>query len=418
MSIKVYSAPERSSAPLRITLPISKSLSNRALILAGLCKYDCDVTNQSSSDDTAVLSKALANPNAEIIDIGAAGTAMRFLTAYLAVQEGRTVHLTGSERMRHRPIGVLVEALRKMGAQIDYVGDEGFPPLRITGQKLSGGALEVDGSISSQYISALLMIAPIVRGGLRLRLTGDVTSLPYIYMTLELMKKFGATKLAMDGQEITVAEQEYTGCRFQTEGDWSAASYWYEIAVLTRRDGIRLEGLCRESTQGDSHVADYFRELGVETEFCDGGVVLHPCGALPDRVAWNLKGQPDLAQTLIATCCGLDVPFDFTGLKTLRIKETDRLNAMRQELLKLGFVLRIEGDDRIMWDGTRCPAELNPEIQTYKDHRMAMCMAPLCLIRPEGALIIQEPEVVSKSYPDFWQDLRSGGLLSEDVSSH
>jgi 3-phosphoshikimate 1-carboxyvinyltransferase len=346
-------APQRGHiAGQAIDLPASKSLSNRALILQGLTEGAEELTHLSDCDDTQVMLRAFAHPDADTIDIGAAGTSMRFLTAYLATREGRTVTLTGSERMRRRPIGVLVEALRQLGARIDYVEQEGFPPLRISGRRLSGGKVEIDGSISSQYISALVMIAPTLERGLLLRFKGEVTSVPYIRMTLGMMAERGVHSCFMDN-ELEVRPQRYEARPYSVESDWSASSYWYEMVALSELREVHLLGLQEESLQGDSRIAEYFRELGVESRFVADGVMLERTGEAPASVRWDLSGQPDLAQTLIATCCGLGVHFDICGLKTLRIKETDRIAALQTELRRLGYVLGVEGDERMTWDGSR-----------------------------------------------------------------
>lgn len=392
-----------------INLPSSKSISNRALIIQGLCKTPCKLTNLSTCDDTVVMKSALEHPEATTVNIGAAGTAMRFLTAYFARCEGREVLLTGSKRMLQRPIRVLVDALRTLGADIQYAGAEGFPPLRIRGKQLHGGFLEIDGSISSQYISALLLIAPTLKNEVTFQLSGTVTSEPYIRMTLGILAEFGI-KTEWNGNRITIKEQEYTPTEYQIESDWSAASYWYEIMTLTEHTPIRLLGLSFQSWQGDADGAEYFNRLGVITTYKKDGVTLHRNDFYDKKIAWDLSGQPDLAQTLVTTCCALGVRFDFTGLSTLRIKETDRIAALQKELAKLGFVIFIENDDRIVWNGTRCQPEEFPVIETYNDHRMAMAFAPLSIIRPDLTLAINHPEVVSKSYPDFWEDLKKAGF--------
>lgn len=397
-----------------INLPSSKSLSNRALIIQQLCKNPCKLLNLSECDDTAVMKNALEHPEATTINIGAAGTAMRFLTAYLARCEGREVLLTGSRRMLQRPIGVLVDALRTLGADIQYEEDEGFPPLRIRGKQLHGGRIEIDGSISSQYISALMMIAPTLENGIIFQLTGDVASEPYIRMTLGMLAEFGI-KTEWSENQITIRQQDYTTTEYQIESDWSAASYWYEIMTLTEHTPIRLLGLLFQSWQGDADGAEYFDRLGVNTTYKRDGITLHRNDIYEKKITWNLSGQPDLAQTFIATCCALGVRFDFTGLSTLRIKETDRIAALQKELAKLGFVLFVENDDRMIWDGTRCQSEEEPVIETYNDHRMAMALAPLAVIRPDRTLIIDHPEVVTKSYPNYWEDLKKAGFEITEI---
>jgi len=403
--------------------------------MQGLCRDHCQLTNISDCDDTRVMLVAFdndaskysfADDGARIVDIGAAGTSMRFLTAFFASQEGAEVVMTGSERMKQRPIALLVDALRTLGAQIDYVGAEGFPPLRIHGRKLEGGALTIDGSVSSQYISALLMIAPTMSKGLALTLSGHTTSVPYIEMTLGMLRQFCITS-TWDHltQVISIAPQPYKAQQYHVESDWSAASYWYEIASLTARNlsnAISLEGLHTQSLQGDAAIANYFEALGIRTTYRDDAVTLEssdiPTEA-PTPLEMDLTSQPDLAQTLIVTCCALNVPFRITGLHTLRIKETDRVAALETELKKLGYVItdqEFNGSVEMQWDGTRREAEADPVIATYKDHRMAMAFAPMSLVLPSRSILIDDPGVVSKSYPNYWEDLRTAGFSIKELS--
>ena len=431
----IVTAPDSLTQPLCIGLPASKSLSNRALIMQGLCRDYCRLTNISDCDDTRVMLAAFDpesshhsyNPDgARIVDIGAAGTSMRFLTAFFASQEGSDVVMTGSARMKQRPIALLVDALRQLGARIDYVGAEGFPPLRISGRQLKGGALTIDGSISSQYISALLMIAPTLSEGLRLKLEGNVTSTPYIEMTLGMLRQFGITsEWDHSAQVISIAPQPYKALQYHVESDWSAASYWYEIAALAARVGkpesIALEGLHTASLQGDAAIASHFEAIGVKTVFQGETVTLNAQGVTTEDtplVELDLSAQPDLAQTLIVTCCALNLPFRITGLHTLRIKETDRVAALETELKKLGYVITdqaINGSVEMQWDGTRCEAEANPVISTYKDHRMAMAFAPMVLVIPSRSILIDDPGVVSKSYPSYWEDLQKAGFSIKEL---
>ena len=406
-----------------IDLPASKSLSNRALILRSLNSAHCPISHISDCDDTRVMLAAFNadsrthqfEGNYRIIDIGAAGTSMRFLTAFFASQQGQKVIMTGSERMRQRPISILVDALGRLGADIEYCANEGFPPLRINGKQLEGGVLEIDGSVSSQYISALLMIAPTLTNGLELHLTGKVTSVPYINMTLTMMRQFGVQS-SWQGNVINVAHQEYSAESFEVESDWSAASYWYEILALTSQiNSIRLKGLHLDSTQGDCQIARYFQEFGIKTEACTEGVIITKTSAvLPQKVEFDMSSQPDLAQTVVATCCALGVHFHIKGLHTLRIKETDRIAALENELAKLGFIVSDCNDSEMMWDG-QCNDASNQPIATYKDHRMAMAFAPLCLITQNAFINIDDPAVVSKSYPSFWNDMRQIGFLVEET---
>ena len=400
-------------------LPASKSISNRALAINYLAKSSATPTNLSKCDDTDVMVSALANMPYEI-DIKAAGTAMRFTTALLCVGEGEHV-ITGTERMRHRPIGVLVDALRRLGADIEYVGEEGFPPLRIRGRKLSGGWLEMPGDVSSQYISALLMIGPAMADGLTLHMTGTVFSRPYIDLTVCTMKEFGAEVEWTDNSTIRVEAKPYAPTSFVIENDWSAASYWYEMtALLNKKYGseacrVMMPGLMDSSRQGDSTVRYIFSMLGVKTEFSDKTKQFEPSTvtltahhrALP-RFDFDFTGQPDLAQTVVVTTALMGIPFRFSGLQTLRIKETDRIAALKNEMKKLGFVLDDSVEGTLSWDGTRCEPMQTPVIDTYEDHRMAMAFAPAAIMFP--ALRINNPGVVTKSYPDFWKQMKAAGF--------
>lgn len=389
-----------------IQLPASKSISNRALIINALARGTTPPCNLSDCDDTLVMIKALAENN-ETIDIMAAGTAMRFLTAYLSTVQGTHI-LTGTERMQQRPIQILVNALRELGAQIEYAGKEGFPPLRIHGTELKGNELTLKGNVSSQYISALLMIGPVLKNGLRLHLTGEIISLPYINLTLQLMKEFGAKAAWTSGNSIEVAPQPYTPVSFMVESDWSAASYWYQIAALSEQAEIELMGLFRNSYQGDSRGAEVFSRLGITTEFTHEGVLLKKSNRLVEQLNEDFVDIPDLAQTFAVTCCLLGIPFRFTGLQSLKIKETDRIFALKTELRKLGYLLQDVQDSILIWDGERCQPEAQPVIQTYEDHRMAMAFAPAALRFPE--MRIAEPQVVSKSYPAYWEHLQQAGF--------
>ena len=393
-----------------ISLPLSKSISNRALIINALTPGAIDIEQVAKCDDTDSMVAALNNQS-ESINIGAAGTAMRFLTAYFAATPGRTMTLDGSERMRQRPIEALVNALRDCGADIKYLINEGFPPLLINGSKLTGGDISLPASISSQYISALLMIAPTMDRGLTLTLQGDIISRPYINMTLSLMKTWGVD-CDFSGNVIKVAPQAYKPTEFKIEADWSAASYWYAIAALSAGN-ITLTGLQPHSVQGDSHLVQLFESLGVITHFEDTETTLEPTPDTCPRLNIDLSDQPDIAQTIVVTACMLGIPFSITGLSTLKIKETDRLEALRTEMLKLGMELIIENDNKISWDGNRLPISQIPAIDTYKDHRMAMAFAPAAIYIP--GLIINDMDVVSKSYPEFWLHLQNAGFKFAQV---
>ena len=398
----------------RILLPASKSISNRALIIHALTGGNVMPENLSDCDDTKVIIRALSH-RPEVIDIKAAGTAMRFMTAYLSVTEGEHT-ITGTERMKHRPIGVLVDALRYLGAEIEYAGEKGFPPLRIRGRQLEGGRLEIPGNVSSQYISALLMIAPVLSKGLEMKLTGGIVSRPYIDLTLHLMHQFGVSAEWTDIDSITVKPQPYRQRPYTIENDWTAASYWYEILALTDELGSKvvLPGMLDGSRQGDSAVRYIFSLLGIKTAFADrkadrltdATLTRHSC--MLNRMDYDFTNQPDLAQTLIATCPILGIPFHFTGLGSLRIKETDRIEAMKTEMEKLGYILHADSGTELSWEGDRCEPAAQPVIDTYEDHRMAMSFAPLAIRL--GRIGINHPEVVSKSYPHYWNDLRKAGF--------
>ena len=318
-----------------VQLPASKSISNRALILNALSYSPYDIQNLSDCDDTEVMVKAL-NSDSRDFDIKAAGTAMRFLTAFLSKIVGEWT-ITGTERMKNRPIKLLVDALNSLGARIEYIEKEGYPPLRIFGSALQGGEISLAGGVSSQYISALLMIAPLMEKGLTLHLEGNIISRPYINLTLQLMEQFGV-KAIWNGQTIKILPQEYKPIRFTVESDWSAASYWYAIMALSKNAEIELLGLFKNSLQGDAAGAKLFAQLGVGTAFTDRGVVLKYNGNAVKKLIYNFVNEPDLAQTFVVTCVLLNIPFRFTGLQSLKIKETDRIEALKTELRKLGYL--------------------------------------------------------------------------------
>lgn len=404
--IKAPDTPIRTS----VQLPASKSISNRALILNALSYSAYEVENLSDCDDTRLMVEALAS-NGRDFNVGAAGTTMRFLTAFLSKIVGEWT-LTGSERMKNRPIKVLVDALIALGAQIEYLEKEGYPPLRIFGSALQGGEIAMAGNVSSQYISAILMIAPLTEKGVTLRLEGEIVSKPYIQITLALMEAYGV-KAAWTGQTIRVEPREYRPVRFTVESDWSAASYWYEIMALSSHAEIELLGLFKNSLQGDAAGARLFARLGVSTTYTDRGVLLRPNGNRPEKLIYNFVNEPDLAQTFVVSCVLLNVPFRFTGLQSLKIKETDRLEALKTELRKLGYVVTDSHDSILEWNGERCAPDPHPAIATYEDHRMALAFAPAALKFAEG-IEIARPEVVSKSYPAYWDDLKKAGFTIEE----
>ena len=396
-----------------IDLPASKSISNRVLLLNALCATPGRLSNLAQCDDTDAVLSALAQPDASEVNIGAAGTAMRFLTAYFATREGREVVIDGTERMRQRPIGVLVDALRQLGADIEYVEAEGYPPLKITGTRLRGGALTVSGSVSSQYITAILLIAPVI-GGITLTIEGEIMSRPYIDMTLALMARYGV-KAEWRENVIHVPAGEYTALDFTVEADWSAASYWWAMQAIVPQSRITLKGLEPQSLQGDSRIAELMSQMGVTGNWCGRYLDLRSNGGVGCCCSTfaDLSGTPDIAQTLVVMLCLMGRPFRITGLRTLRIKETDRLEALRTELRKLGYVVKVEGDDAISWHFETTAAEASPHISTYHDHRMAMAFAPAAIRFP--GLIIDDAQVVSKSYPLFWEHLRQAGFKIEEV---
>ena len=398
-------APQQANGT--ISLPTSKSISNRALMIAALCGSEPQVLHPALCDDTAVMVDALARQEGDI-NVGAAGTAMRFLTAYFATREGVTVTLDGVERMRHRPIGPLVDALRLLGAHIEYLGQEGFPPLQITGTAMHGGDITMAGDVSSQFISAVMMILPAIGGG-SIQLTGNIVSAPYIHMTAAVMRSMGAQ---VDFTRSTIAVGNgYQGNDIVVEADWSAAAPWYALAALLPQSGITLQGLTADSIQGDARLVDLGSRLGIASRFDAHGVTLDTsrfidccCSNFADMAA-----TPDLVPSWAVLMCLLERSFRMTGVRTLRLKESDRIEALRQELLKLGYVLKIEGEDAISWYGERVAVTTQPPvIDTHGDHRMAMAFAPAAVRFP--GLIIRDADVVSKSYPAYWRHLTQCGF--------
>lgn len=405
-------APQQISAS-SIALPESKSISNRALLISALCGGAPQVLYPAMCDDTAVMIDALAR-NGGHIDVGAAGTAMRFLTAYFATRQGMTVTLDGVERMRQRPIAGLVDALRSLGAHINYLDQEGFPPLLIKGSAMHGGTVVMDGSVSSQFVSAVMMILPTIGGG-SIHLTGHITSMPYIHMTASVMRDMGGY-VDIDDTVITVG-QGYSGDDCIVEADWSAAAPWYALAALMPQSVLTLEGLHPDSIQGDARLVELGGRLGIATRFDTHGATLDTsrfigccCSCFAD-----MNATPDLVPSWTVLLCLLERSFRMTGVSTLRIKESDRLEALRQELLKLGYVLKIESDDAISWYGERVPITMQPPvISAHGDHRMAMAFAPAAVRFP--GLIIDGAETVSKSYPGFWRHLLKCGFTITELA--
>lgn len=383
---------------LQIKLPASKSISNRALILDALAYSEYEIENLADCDDTRVLIEALDSNN-NTFDVGAAGTSMRFLTAFLSKTLGEWV-ITGSERMKQRPIKILVDALNSLGAKIEYIEKEGFPPLRIFGSALTGGEIKLKGNVSSQYISALMMIAPDMLQGLKIVLEGKIISKPYIDMTADMMEEYGVEAKLWDNI-IEIKQQEYRPIPYEVEADWSAASYWYEALAIKGKGEIFLKGLKEDSKQGDSKVAELFEDLGIRTTFMKEGVLLTCTQKMTTKMEYDFSDEPDLAQTLAVSCCLKGIPFHFRGLESLKIKETDRIAALINELTKLGYPIYEPAESELAWDGEQRETAADISISTYDDHRMAMAFAPAAFTR---AITIEEPGVVSKSYPKFWTD--------------
>lgn len=422
-----------------IKLTSSKSISNRVLIIKALSGLEIKISNLSDAKDTQTLLQLLSAKELTTFDVLHAGTAMRFLTAYLAVKKGEFV-LTGSERMQQRPIKILVDALRILGTEIEYLNNEGFPPLKIKGKKLLGGEITIDGSVSSQYISALMLVAPYMENGLKINFEGLITSKPYLDMTAEIMKYFGAeltwaASCFRRNDAIKVKAGKYIAKDFYVQADWSAASYWYGMVALAKEADITLHGLQKKSLQGDAVVAKIYENFGVKTEFLENGIRLTKNSNFRLRTSdflLNFTNFPDLAQTVAVTCAALNVPAKLTGLSTLRIKETDRIIALQIELNKLGYNVEVENDDLIIarYEAISLPNQTSlrgtkqslstkeialprstslamMSIKTYNDHRMAMAFAPLALLAP---ITIENPEVVIKSYPNFWEDVERVGF--------
>ncbi len=407
MKLLLQSALSEINAAIKITG--SKSETNRLLLLKALFP-NITLSNTSNSDDSEVMQKALTGTDT-IVDIHHAGTAMRFLTAYFAVNAGREVVLTGSSRMQERPIKILVEALEQLGAVITYEKEVGYPPIRIKGQKITASKVKLAANVSSQYISALLLVASKLENGLELTLEGEITSIPYIKMTLALLNDLNI-QTSFEGNIITVAPKPAVETKEMiVESDWSSASYYFSIAALADAASITISSYKENSLQGDSALVSLYQAMGVESQFNGNQLTLtkQPNFNYQD-VTFDLNNTPDIAQTIVVTCLGLGIGCHLTGLHTLKIKETDRLEALRIELTKLGANISVTNDSLTLV----ATKEINPNINiaTYNDHRMAMAFAPLALRVP---IFIENAEVVSKSYPDFWEDLKSLGFQISEI---
>lgn len=387
-----------------VQLPVSKSIANRLHIIAALAGEEGPIEAIGEPEDTTILRSVLKSPKNDY-DVKMAGTVGRFLTAFLSLISG--IHYVyGDARMYERPMKPLVDALRSLGAHIDYVDREGFLPLVIRGRKLKGGSVEIPGNVSSQFISSLLMIGPVMTNGLELKINSDLYSAPYVEMTVDLMGKSGATVQRQDSI-IRVEPTGYKNVPVEVESDWSAASYFYSLVALCRQGDVQLNGLTKNSMQGDARCVELFKQFGVQTEFNDRGVRIFyaPETAWPDPLELDCREFPDLVQTLACTCAGLQIPALFTGVRSLRVKETDRLAALKTELNKLGVRVKVDEDALSIW---RFSKPMNKTIETYNDHRMAMAFAPLAAIFPK--LKIVDATVVKKSFPDYWNQLN--GVMS------
>lgn len=392
-----------------ITLSGSKSISNRILIIRALCVQSFDIHHLSTSDDTSILNRLLSEDHEEYY-VGHAGTTFRFLTAYLALKEGQQV-LTGSSRMLERPIGPLVTALREIGCEIAYLGQEGYPPLQIGSPNFnhSGQSVSIDSGISSQYITALILIAPTLPGGLTIHLEGEMVSESYLQLTLGIVREFGI-EVTYDGKTIQIAEQSYQAKDYTVEADWSACSYHFAIAALAEKATLKVKGLFENSLQGDAAIVNFGERIGVRSTWDGDGWLLEK--VTPKReLKYDFINQPDIAQTLAVICAAKNIETEFSGLKTLRIKETDRISALDIELSKIGSSFKLlsttEDGEEYYQAGANISMVTTPRFKTYKDHRMAMAFAPLALLAP---IEISKPEVVTKSYTTFWEDLESLGF--------
>lgn len=402
----------------QLKLTGSKSETNRLLVLQALYP-NLVLENTSNSNDSEVMIKALHSPftihHSQLIDVHHAGTAMRFLTAYFAAQDGFEVQLTGFSRMKERPIKILVGALNELGAEISYLEKDGFPPLKIKGKKLTKSKVSLPANVSSQYISALMLIAPKLENGLELNLEGEITSVSYIKMTLALLNKIGVETSFIENKIIVKPQFTIRNSQYTIESDWSSASYWYSISALSEiGTQITLSSFKENSLQGDFALVEIYKNFGVETVFNDNHsiTISKVTNKFQKSFNFNLQSSPDIAQTIAVTCFGLGISCHLTGLHTLKIKETDRLEALRIELTKLGAIISVTNDSLTLEKSENVNS--NIRISTYQDHRMAMAFAPLALKVP---IVIENAEVVSKSYPSFWEDFKQFGFLLEENES-
>lgn len=404
--MKVFLSYKEGNEKVSLSINGSKSESNRLLLLQAIYP-NLSIKNISDSEDTFVLCEGLKITKGKV-NVNHAGTAMRFLTAHFATLEGTDILLTGSNRMQQRPIKILVDALLQLGADIKYVNEEGFPPLRIMGKKLTGNQVSLKANVSSQYISALMLIAPSLKTGLNIHLEGKTTSLPYLKMTASLLKKIGVSCMFSNNEISIKPLRKIEETTIEVESDWSSASYFYSLVALSENSSLTLQHYTKETLQGDAELVTIYQKLGVKTVFdeVEKSISLSKSGKrLPKKLSLDLANTPDLAQTIAVSCLGLGIGCALTGLQTLKIKETDRLSALKAELEKLGAIVTVTEDSLKL-----LPSKLKIEnaiIETYNDHRMAMAFAPLSLLFP---ITINDPMVVEKSFPTFWKCLEKTGV--------
>ena len=390
---------------VEINLPASKSISNRALIIQQLCAATIHLENLSEAEDTKILQTLLKGKSLKM-NVGMAGTVARFLSAFLATQSSSTI-LSGDERMQERPMKILLDALVSLGAEINYLGKPGFLPIEINGSKIKGGKLTLDATVSSQFVSALMMIAPILKGGLQIQLKGKTSSKPYILMTQKVMEHFGI-KMQIENDLLVIPEQSYKEAVLTIENDWSSASYFYSALALADEGSLLLKNMELDSWQGDSIVADIYYRLGITTSRNGDDVLLEKSENIISFLDYDFSDCPDLAQTVICTCIGLGLEGTFTGLHTLRSKETDRIKALQKELIKFNWELTEEEPGCFTLARSQTFYKGPALIKTYNDHRMAMAFAPLVIVH--GQLELDYPEVIQKSFPHFWEEMQKIGI--------